>query len=132
MNIVADIERREGHIRSQLMRLPRRVIPGCIVKVKTSVVFGIGSTLCEYMPNLYGIVGMQLDICHSTTARGFQVDFNAPHIMEGMPYVTINEPVFENDMCIMRFPEQYVSLDDVNIDKLFKKIDGSWCKKELH
>ena len=130
MNIVADIERREGHIRSQLMRLPRRVIPGCIVKVKTSVVFGIGNTLCNYMPNLYVIVGMKLDICHSTTARGFQVDFNAPHIMDGMPYVTINEPVFENDMCIMRFPEQYLSLDDENIDKLFKKIDGSWCKKE--
>ena len=125
MNIVADIERREDHIRSQLMQVPRRVIPCCIIKVKTSVVFGLGSTLCAYMPNLYGIVGMQLDICHSTTARGFQVDFNAPHIMDGMPYVTINEPVFENDMCIMRFPEQYLSLDDENIDKISKKIDGS-------
>ena len=130
MNIVADIKRCEDHIRSQLMRVPRRVIPGCIVKVKTSVVFGVGNTLCECMPHLYSIVGMHLDICHSTTARGFQVDFNAPHIIDGMSYVTINEPVFENDMCIIRFPEQYRSLDDENVDKLFKKIDGSWCKKE--
>ena len=65
MNIVADIKRREDHICLQFMRVPQRVIPGCIVKVKTSVVFGVDISLCAYMPNLYGIVGMRLLQCAS-------------------------------------------------------------------
>ena len=38
-------------------------------------------------------------------------------------------PVFENDMVILRFPEQNASIDDPNIDDFFHKLNGKWISR---
>ena len=104
MDLNADVARQEDRIHSQLLRIPLRVTSGCIVKVKSEVVFGIDNPIPSNAHYLYGIDGNILDTCHSTTSRGFKVDFSVNHIFVGFDIITLNEPIFENDMHIMRFP----------------------------
>ena len=103
MDLNTNIAHREDHICSQLLRIPLRVTSGCIMTVKYEVVFSIDNPITSNVYYLYGIVGNVLDICHSTTARGFKVDFSVNHIFVGFDLITINEPILENDMHIVHF-----------------------------
>ena len=69
----------------------------------SEVVFSIDNLITSNVHYLYGIVGIVLDIFHSTTTRGFKVNFSINHIVVGFDLITINEPILENDMHIVHF-----------------------------
>ena len=120
------VERQYQLIRSQLQKRPRQVEPGCLVKVALSDIIGPTNVQggCLY---IYGIVGTQRDICQLSDAKAYDVLFSLDGVQISrslLPIFTI--PVYENEMVILRFPDQNASLDDPNIDEYFHRVDGRW------
>ena len=125
----AVLNQRVRNILSIVDAIPRRVTTGCVVKVPTSVIFG-DTEPGRYPEFMYGVVGEERDYCYSTTAMAFQVHYCSGDIpVFPMIQLHLDYPVFENDMIIMRFPEQNASLDDYNIDRLFHKVNGAWKRR---
>ena len=124
-----DVAQRENIIRALISQIPRRVEFGCIIKIETRKMFGPDCNISLVVPYLYGIVYNVIDYCHSTTASGYQVDFAMEHIRIPYNVWVLTQPVYENDMIILRFPDVHVSIDDANVDKLFQKVLGRWYKR---
>ena len=80
--------------------------------------------------SIYGIVGKKLDYCHYTTAASYDVKFYTQSVE--IPYEMLpilHNPIVENDMTIVRFPEHSIPLDDPNIDRFFEKSNGIFRNK---
>ena len=104
----------------------RPVVSGCVFKIPFSLYYS-GDILENNIEYLYGIVGSACDYCEVSTARELDVSFcldgvNIPNRLLPILY----QPVYDNDMLILRYPDQPLSLDDHNIDRLFKKENGKW------
>ena len=113
-------------IRLLLQSRSRPVVTGCVFKIPFSFYYS-GDILENNIEYLYGIVGSACDYCEVSTARGYDVSFcldgvNIPNSLLPILY----HPLYDNDMVILRYPEQPLSLDDHNIDRLFKKENGKW------
>ena len=124
MSISQDVAKREQKIRDIFCQLPRRVEPGCIVKVETRTMFGSDCDISIHVPYLYGIVKNVIDYCHSTTAVGYQVDFAMEHISIPFNAWVLTEPVSDSDMVVLCFLDDSTSIDDANVNKLFTKVSG--------
>jgi hypothetical protein len=129
MSISKDVAKREQKTREIFSQLPRRVEPGCIVKVETRKMFVSDCDIAIYVPYLYGIVKHGIDYCHSTTAVGYQVIFAFEHIIFAFNAWVLSEPVFDSDMVILCFQDDSTSIEDANVNKLFTKVAGRWYKK---
>ena len=127
--IEVHVKRVSNDIREFLSHRQRQVEPGCLIKVR------LANMICEknigdgnrYM---YGIVGKQRYHCSISDSRAYDVIFSLDGISISkslFPIFTV--PVFENDMVILRFPEQNASIDDPNIDDFFHKLNGKWISR---
>ena len=125
-----DVAQRERNIRAIISQQPRRVVPGCLIKIETQKMFGAGSDITLHCPYLYGIVGLVIDYCHSTTAIGYQVDFAVHYITIPYNVWALTQPIFENDMILLGFPNESLSVDDALIGELFFMQYGIWYKKQ--
>ena len=126
-----DVAQRENNIRAQISQIPRRVESGCIIKIETRKMFGPDCNISLLVPYLYGIVYNVIDYCHSTTAIGYQVDFAMEHIRIPYNVWVLTQPVYENDMIILRFLDVHVYINDANVNKIFQKVSGRWYKKSI-
>ena len=113
-------------IRELLSSRPRPVETGCVVKISLTKLFG-RSYVNPTSTSIYGIVGNRLDYCHFTTAASYDVKFYTQDIKIPFDMLPIlHYPFVENDMTIVRYPEQNASIDDPNIDRFFEKSNGIW------
>ncbi len=116
-------------IRKILSPRHRPVETGCIVKISLAKLFGT-SYVNPASTSIYGIVGKKLDYCHFTTAASYDVTFYTQAIV--IPYELLpilHHPIVENDMIIVRYQEQNMSINDPNIDRFFEKSNGIWKVK---
>ena len=129
MSVVDALNCEVQRIRNLLAVRPRQVEPGCVVKMPFSVLFS-GSALANQDRYLYGVVGPKIDYYQSTTASVYHVFFT----LDGLSLCNelsplLDHPLFDNDMIVVRFPDQNASLDDPNLDRLFCKENGKWYSR---
>jgi hypothetical protein len=129
MSVVDALNSEVQRIRNLLAVRPRQVESGCVVKMPFSVLFS-GTALANQDRYLYGVVGPKIDYYQSTTASVFHVYFT----LDGLALCNELSPLldhhlFDNDMIVVRFPDQNASLDDPNLDRLFRKENGKWYSR---
>ena len=87
--------------------------------------FFSGTFLTNQELYLYGVVGPKVGYYQSTTASAYHVYFTLDGLSLCNELLTLlDHPLFDNDMIIVRFPDQNASLDDPNLDRLFRKENG--------
>ena len=103
-------------IRSFLQSRSRQVEKGCIFKIPFSKFYS-GHILKKNISHLYGIVGEQCDYCNISTATAYDVTYflEGVDIPNGMLSI-LYQPLYDNEMIIVRFPEQSSCLDDPNVE----------------
>ena len=107
-----------ARIRNQLSLRSRHVEIGCVIKVSYFYLFR-DAAFHGKVNNLYGIVGNQCDFCKASSAGAYDVEFFEDVKISSHLVPILSFPVFENDMHVIRFPEQCSSLDDPLIDQYF-------------
>ena len=124
-----NLERQTREIRSLLDKRQRQIVPGCLIKVSLSQFFGEDNVQCNSV-YIYGIVGTQRAVCDFSEARAYDVLFSLDGVnIDRDMFHIFTIPIYENEMEILRFPEQNASLDDPNIDRYFHRIDGKWISR---
>ena len=126
MSITNEPNNEANRICLLLARRSRHVEVGSVIKMLFSTLFS-GTHLQDENQYLYSVVGTQYDYCHfiSASASAYQVNFTLDDFeIPSNILPLLNHPYFENDMIILRFPEQNASLDDPNIDRLCVEING--------
>ena len=74
--------------------------------------------------------GPKIDYYQSTTASVYHVYFTLDDLSLCNELLPLFEhPLFDNDMIIVRFPDQNASLDDPNLDRLFRKENDKWYSR---
>ena len=128
-NIREHLQHQSEQIRSQLNSRPRQVEPGCLIKV--SLCNYIGKTnITDDSVYIYDIVGKLRGTCDSSNARAYDVLFSLDGVQISRHlYSIFTIPVYENDMEILRSPEQNASIDGPNIDRYFQRVDGKWISR---
>ena len=119
-------------IRTQLLCRERPVEPGCVIKIPLSSFIRDCCNSCNRSTHIYGVVGQYHSFCRLTTARSYIVVFCLDNV--NIPPNTIpllHQPIYENEMTVVRYPDQTASLDDPNLDLLFHKVDGNWMSRKL-
>ena len=97
-----------------------------MVKIPYSVSL-IGTALANQERYLYGMMGPKIDYYQYKTVSVYHVYFT----LDGLSLCNelsplLDHPLFDNNMIIVRFPDQNASLDDPNLDRLFRKENGKW------
>ena len=121
-----------NEIREILSNRQRQVETGCVIKVHLANMID-ANNISDGDSYMYGIVGKKRYYCESTDSRAYDVTFSLDGITISrslFPMFTV--PVFENDMVVLRYPEQNASIDDPNIDDFFfKKSMGNGYQEHL-
>ena len=123
------IQQQSALIRHILRSRSRPVQEGCLIKIPLQTIFG-PELFSDPLQHIYGVVGNIIYQCPYSSARSFNVTFCLDGIdLSSRFFHVLTMPVFENQMYILRFPEQNASLDDTNIDDLFHRVDGKWTSR---
>ena len=123
------VQKVSNEIREILSHRQRQVETGCLIKVDLANMIG-ENNVGDGNRFMYGIVGKKRYYCEISDSRAYDVTFSLDGITISrslFPIFTV--PVFENDMVILRFPEQNASIDDPNIDDFFHKLNGKWISR---
>ena len=129
MSVINALNVEVQRIRSLLATRPSQVELGCVLKIPYSILFS-GTPLANQERYLYGVVGPKIDYYQSTTASVYHVYFT----LDGLTLCNelsplLDHPLFDNDMIIVHFPDQNASLDDPNLDRLFRKENDRWYSR---
>ena len=119
-------------IRDQLSTRNRPVEIRCVVKIPLSAFLRDNSKAKNESTHIYGVVHKYHSYCSLTTARAYLVIFCLGNV--NIPPSTIpllHTPIYENEMVIVRYPDESASLDDPNLDLLFHKVNGNWISRSL-
>ena len=123
------IERVSKRIRNELSSRSRPVESGCVVRIPLSS-FIDHTQYTNITSYIYGVVGRSLDYCTATTARAYHVVFCLDNVdIPSANVPLLHLPIYDNEMEIVRYPDQNASLDDPNLDLLFHKVDGKWTSR---
>ena len=120
MSVIQSLNVEVQCIRSLLATRPRQVETCCVVKMSYSVLFS-ETDLANQERYLYGVVGPKIDYYQSTTVSVYHVYFTLDGLSlcnELLPL--LDHSLFDNDMIIVRFPDQNASLDVSNLDRVFR------------
>ena len=121
-----------NQIRNQLSSRQRPVEVGCVIKIPLSDFIRDDSNCTNESTHIYGVVRKYHSYCSLTTARAYLVVFCLRNVT--IPPSTIpllHVPIYENEMDVVRYPDQNASLDDPNLDLLFHKVNGNWIARSL-
>ena len=129
-NVNERIRRQADRIRHELSSRSRPVIPDCVIRIPFAS-FSDQITSSRSIEHIYGVVGREIDYNAITTSRSYHVQFNLKYIQlpdDVLPLLHL--PVHDNEMEIVRFPDQNASLDDPHLDVLFHKVEGEWKSRD--
>ena len=80
---------------------------------------------------MYGIVGRKVGYCEETTASAYTIDYKVDRDrVDAKLSMAVQCPVYENDITLLRYPQENASIDDRNIDRLFVHRGDKWDKRE--
>ena len=124
------IRRQANRIRHELSSRSRPVMPGCVIRIPFAS-FSDEITSNRGIEHIYGVVGREINYNAITTSRSYDVQFNLKYIQlpeDVLPLLHL--PMHDNEMEIVRFPDQNASLDDPHLDVLFHKVEGEWKSRD--
>ena len=128
-SIKLHVQRISNEIKESLSSRPRQVEPGCLIKVPLVRIIGEANASGGNF-FVYGVVGQKRYHCKLSESRAYDVIFSLDGVaISRTMFPVFTVPVFENDMQILRFPDQNASIDDPNVDDFFHKVDGKWISR---